>query len=42
MANGTYNLEIAAKNEWGISTYVPFDFMKEVPANPLGIGLSVD
>ena len=42
MANGTYNLEVAAKNMWGISTYVPFDFVKKVPANPLGIGLSAD
>ena len=40
LADGQYNLEVAAKNEWGQSVYVPFDFNKAVPGTPLGIGLS--
>ena len=40
LSDGQYQLEVAAKNMWGISTYVPFDFNKKVPGSPLGIGLS--
>ena len=40
LADGQYNLEVAAKNEWGQSVYVPFDFNKAVPDTPQGIGLS--
>ena len=38
--DGQYNLEVAAKNIWGQSIYVPFDFNKAVPGTPQGIGLS--
>jgi len=41
-ANGNHHLEVAAKNMWGQSEYVPFDFTKQVAGNPLGIGLSAD
>lgn len=42
LADGTYNLEIAAKNIWGQSIFVPFVFTKEQPGTPSGIGLSVE
>jgi len=42
LSDGTYNLEVAAKNEWGQSIYVPFDFNKAFPEGPLGIGLSAE
>jgi len=42
LANGTYALEVAAKNMWGQSIYVPFDFTKKLPNTPLGIGLSAE
>lgn len=40
--NGSHHLEVASKNMWGQSEYVPFDFIKQVPGNPLGIGLSAE
>ncbi len=42
LLDGTYNLEVAARNEWGQSIYVPFDFIKKLPDGPLGLGLSAD
>jgi len=39
-SNGNHHLEVAAKNVWAQSEYVPFDFTKQVPSNPLGIGLN--
>ena len=41
-SNGNHSLEIAAVNIWGESTYVPFSFLKQVPAIPLTFGLSED
>jgi len=29
-----YDIEVKAKNEWGISTAVPFDFTKALPDAP--------
>jgi hypothetical protein len=40
LVEGQYQLEVAAKNIWGVSTYVPFDFNKIVPSSSSGIGLS--
>ena len=42
LADGTYNLEVAAKNMWGQSIFVPFDFTKKQPGTPSGIGLNAD
>jgi hypothetical protein len=42
LADGTYNLEVAAKNIWGESIFVPFDFNKALPGSPFGIGLSAE
>ena len=42
LADRTYNLEVAAKNIWGSSAFVPFDFDKKLPSGPLGIGLSAE
>ena len=40
LADGQHTVEGAAKNIWGVSTYVPLDFNKAVPASGTGIGLS--
>ena len=34
IVEGTFNLEVKAKNVWGQSTPVPFDFVKALPAAP--------
>ena len=39
-SNGNHNLEVAAANIWGESTYVPFQFAKAVPAGPQNFQLS--
>jgi len=36
IAEGTVNLELKAKNIWGESVAVPFDFVKALPAVPGG------
>jgi len=36
---GTHHVEIVAKNMWGQSDPVPFDFVKALPGAPSGIGL---
>ena len=41
-SNGNHQLEIAAGNIWGVSSYVPFAFNKQVPGAPQGFGLSED
>ena len=40
LADGQHVVEGAAKNLWGESAYVPFDFNKAVPTSGTGIGLS--
>lgn len=42
LSNGQHNLEVAAKNVWGQSTFVPFGFNKAVPGTPSDIGLSAE
>ena len=37
ITEGTFNLEVKAKNVWGQSTPVPFDFVKALPAVPVAI-----
>jgi hypothetical protein len=37
---GSHHVEIRAKNMWGQSDPVPFDFVKVIPSVPSGIGLS--
>ena len=41
-SNGNHNLEVAAANIWGESTYVPFDFTKAVPSGPQNFQLSTE
>ena len=38
---GTHNMTVSAKNEWGVSSPVPFSFTKAVPVNPTTIKLEV-
>lgn len=40
VANGTYNIQVAACNEWGCSANVPFVFTKQVPAAPAGVRIT--
>ena len=37
ISSGTHNVEVKAKNVWGESTPVPFDFVKALPAVVEGI-----
>jgi hypothetical protein len=39
VASGNHRITVAAKNIWGVSTAVPFDFAKSVPATPTGLTL---
>ena len=34
ITEGTFNLQVKAKNIWGESVAVPFDFVKAIPAVP--------
>jgi len=40
ITEGTFNLEVKAKNVWGESVAVPFDFVKALPAVPSNIIIS--
>jgi hypothetical protein len=42
LGNGDYAFEVAAKNVWGSSAYVPFGFTKKLPKTPLGVRVSAD
>ena len=37
VSSGTHNMEIKAKNVWGESVAVPFDFVKALPVVPVAI-----
>jgi hypothetical protein len=37
---GSHNVTVAACNQWGCSSSVPFAFTKSVPAAPTGVKLS--
>jgi len=39
ISNGNHHIEVNARNIWGHSVNVPFDFNKTVPGAPAGIGL---
>ena len=41
VSNGSHRLTVAAKNIWGSSSTVPFDFTKSIPATPSGLSLEV-
>lgn len=36
---GSHTYEVAAKNIWGVSPYVPFSFSRTVPIGPAGLQL---
>jgi len=38
--NGTHVVEVRAKNLWGESSSVPFEFTKELPGSPSNIELN--
>ena len=40
ITSGTHVVEVRAKNIWGVSSPSPFEFTKELPANPSNIELS--
>lgn len=40
ISNGTHNMTVAACNEWGCSSTVPFGFTKAVPGAPANTRLS--
>ena len=40
VSTGTHSMTVAACNEWGCSSTVPFSFTKGVPALPSGIKLN--
>ena len=40
VTTGTHSMTVAACNEWGCSSTVPFSFTKGVPALPSGIKLN--
>lgn len=42
LSDGNHYVEVAAKNIWDQSAYVPFDFTKGAPNEPTGIGLSLE
>jgi len=42
ISDGNHHVEVKAKNKWGESVAVPFDFSKTLPGEITGIGLSAD
>jgi len=40
IAKGQHVVEVTAKNFWGVSNPIPFEFLKELPNDPSNIGLS--
>ena len=42
ISDENHHVEVAAKNLWGQSIYVPFDFKRSKPNDPVGIGLSLE
>jgi len=42
VTEGEHHVEVRAKNIWGVSDPVPFDFTKTLPALPSGFSISTE